>query len=531
LTCTVSQDLTAPAKTWALRGRQCLETVLVFAVFALQGATPVPEVNEPYYLGKAIHYWNPHWAGGDVFLNTADTHAMFYFTFGWLALWLSPTVLAWTGRVLTWALMAWAWRRLSWAVVPQRWLAVLTAALFVAGMHWGHMAGEWVIGGVEAKGFAYVLVFLGLEAMVANRWNRAWILLGAASAYHPLVGGWATVAAGVAWLLAGNNSGRTSLRSMWPALLAGLLLSLPGLIPALLVSKGADPDTLHKAHWIYVFGRLNHHLAPSSFPAWYVYRFLGMGALFFVLDRWAPGGAARVRLRGFVAGSLAIAALGMAINMLTAVDDFLAAGLLRFYWFRLSDVAVPLGVAMVGADLVRWCSVSSAAKRLAAAVVVSLAVVHLGWCACQRCLPAIPRADRGTVDQFWAWRWACEWVAKSSIPQDARFLTPVQCSTFKWYSGRGEVANWKELPQDSQSLVRWWDTLKEIYAPEGDIPSGFRSLAELDDAQLVRLGRKYGATYAIVERRVEGPSPKRALPRVYHNRYYAIYQLGDSTEP
>ena len=41
-----------------------------------------------------------------------------------------------------------------------------------------HMAGEWVIGGVEAKGFAYVLVFLGLEAVVRNRWNRAWLLLG-----------------------------------------------------------------------------------------------------------------------------------------------------------------------------------------------------------------------------------------------------------------------------------------------------------------------------------------------------------------
>ena len=31
----------------------------------IQGAEPVPEVNEPYYLGKAIHYWNPEFAPGD----------------------------------------------------------------------------------------------------------------------------------------------------------------------------------------------------------------------------------------------------------------------------------------------------------------------------------------------------------------------------------------------------------------------------------------------------------------------------------
>ena len=101
--------------------RQVLaEIVLIFAVFAIQGAWPVPDVNEPYYLGKAIHFWNPDWLRGDFFMESPDTHKVFYFTFGWLSLWLSPVALAWTGRILTWALLAWAWRRLSFAVVPGR---------------------------------------------------------------------------------------------------------------------------------------------------------------------------------------------------------------------------------------------------------------------------------------------------------------------------------------------------------------------------------------------------------------------------
>ena len=78
------------------------EVGLVFLVFFIQGAVPVPEVNEPYYLGKAIHFWNPHWAANDFFLNTADCHKVFYVTFGWLALWLAPPALAWVGRLLTW---------------------------------------------------------------------------------------------------------------------------------------------------------------------------------------------------------------------------------------------------------------------------------------------------------------------------------------------------------------------------------------------------------------------------------------------
>ena len=155
------------------------EIALIFALFAVQGAWPVPDVNEPYYLGKAIHYWNRSWGAGDFFLESADTHAIFYFTFGWLSLWLAPAALAWTGRAVTWALLAWSWERLSWAIVPRRWYAVLSAGLFACLMERCHMAGEWVIGGVEAKGFAYVLVFLGLESLVRGRWNRAWIAFGA----------------------------------------------------------------------------------------------------------------------------------------------------------------------------------------------------------------------------------------------------------------------------------------------------------------------------------------------------------------
>ena len=207
-----------PHSIFMSRRQAILETLLIFAVFCLQGAWPVPEVNEPYYLGKAIHYWNPHWASSDWFLQTADTHAVFYFSVGWLALILKPTAFAWTLRLLTWALLAWSWQRLSRAVVPRAWASVLTATLFVFLLQHYNMAGEWVVGGAEAKGFSFVLVFLALEAMVEGYWNRMWLLLGVASAFHILVGGWAAVAAGAVWMLRnGTSQPRHSCRQFTPA--------------------------------------------------------------------------------------------------------------------------------------------------------------------------------------------------------------------------------------------------------------------------------------------------------------------------
>ena len=143
------------------------------------------------------------------------------------------------------------------------------------------MAGEWVIGGVEAKGFAFALVFLGLEAMVRGRWNRAWLLLGAASLLHVLVGGWVVLAAGFAWLATGPK--RPPLRSMLPGLVGGLLLSLPSLIPSLTINWGLDPKTISKAHEIYVYCRLPHHLILSEFRWDFLLRFTALVAVWVLL--------------------------------------------------------------------------------------------------------------------------------------------------------------------------------------------------------------------------------------------------------
>src|SRR5688500_7822436 len=94
-----------PRLTRASRRQAAIEAALVFLVFFIQGAWPVPDVNEPCYLGKTKHYWNPQWAAGDLYLESADAHAPFYWTVGWLTLLMPLPVLAWAGRLVTWALL------------------------------------------------------------------------------------------------------------------------------------------------------------------------------------------------------------------------------------------------------------------------------------------------------------------------------------------------------------------------------------------------------------------------------------------
>ena len=512
------------------------EVALVFAVFFFEGAWPVPDVNEPYYLGKAIHFWNPDQIPNDTFLNSADTHKVFYLTFGWLSLWLWPSLLAWVGRLLTWGLLAWAWRRLSYAFIPRRWCSVLTAALFVCLLGRYHVAGEWVVGGIEAKGFAYVLVFLGLEALVRNQWNRTWLLFGGAAAFHVLVGGWSVVAAGIGWLLLRRQ--RPTLRSTWPALLGGFLLSLPALIPCLRLTWGVDPQTVSRAHEIYVFERLAHHLVPTRFPPAFVDRFLLLVLLLFVLECVTPADGARRRLRAFVVGALIIAGAGLAISLLEYVSRPLAASLLRFYWFRLSDVCVPLAVALVGTRfVVHVVKTEPRSGKWALAAAILIAGLHVGAGAVRSMGPAVPRADRlrdypdrdRRIYDYLAWRAACRWVAESGqVPTDARFLTPRMSQTFKWYARRSEVVTWKDIPQDARSIVEWWRALHTVYAARS--PQGayrwHNSLAEVGTERIQVLGRTYDADYVLTVR-----WPRLGLDVVYENYSYVIYRLPDPDTP
>lgn len=531
-----------PAPYW----RIAIELLLIFTVFFLHGAWPVPDVNEPHYLSKAKHYWDNSWCANDFFLNTADAHQVFYWTFGWVTRFLSLDQTAWIGRFLTWALLAWAWRRLSWAVLPRAWLAVLSAELFVLLNENAHMAGEWVIGGIEAKGFAYVLVFLGLEAIVKSRWNRAWLFFGAAGCFHVIVGGWAAVACAVTWLASSDE--RPPFRAMLPGLVGGLVLALPGLWFALSLTHGADPQTVRAANEIYVWQRLPHHLAADRFKEGFPSRHLMMWGLWLAIVTLSPADSAGRRLRRFVGGTMLLTVIGYLLVWLGEWAPAPAAALLRFYWFRMSDVFVPVGVSLAGLTIVdRLGPARSRSKRLWLAGLIVLAFYDL-WSQIAH-LPlnmvvpdaatVVPRADKNLV--YDDWLKTCDWIKGHSESGDL-FLTPRMSSTLRFYAGRGEVGNWKDFPQDAGSIVKWWTRMFKLFTLSKDnpqwegktldpdnlaktAPKFIESLALLGPAKLNELAKEYGAKHAIVQFGPEIPPLPGKAEFESPNHAYAVYRL------
>ncbi|HET6880361.1 MAG TPA: DUF6798 domain-containing protein, partial [Pirellulales bacterium] len=505
-----------------------LEIALVCVVFAMQAGWPTPDVNEPHYIGKARHYWDPSWAADDFFFQSADTHLVFYLTCGWITRCLSLSAAAWVGRTITWLLIATAWQRLCQAVVGRPGWAAFSAALFLAFNVGCHLAGEWVVGGFEAKGLAYALVFAALTAFVEGRWNLAFLLLGGASAFHVLVGGWSVVALGLCWIISHD---RPPLGRLLPGIVGGALLAAPGVVPALALNWGVESQIVAEANDIYVFRRLPHHLVPNSFRWPFIVRYLAMLLVWLALA-WKEDQPLRVRhINTFTVAALAISLAGMVLSAVMTNDLEWKAAVLRYYWFRLADVITPASVAlMAAANLAGGQSPKSKVQspkfwwRAGGWLTVCTALVVYGRedYAAWRLFQSVPRADKSDkVLSHEAWRDVCLWMAENT-PRDALAITPRMAQSFTWYSGRGQVVSWKDLPQDAEDVVRWWQRLEDIYGmPHPEFQGRWHeSLAELSPERLRSLGQKYHADYLVVE-----SEPPLALPRLYGNEFYVIYRL------
>ena len=512
----------------------CTEIFLLVMLCFVYAGDPPPMVNEAHYLVKAKNYWNPDWCSGDLFTASGKAHTTFYAIFGWPTRFVSLEATAWMGRWIGWLVLAIGLWRLSSRLIPRPWISLGVAVIWITGIEHGNLAGEWVVGGIEAKVPAYGLLLLALSEVVCRRWSQAWILLGAASAFHVLTGGWGVIAAMFAWWTTERRR-EDRQRLFRPALFVGGAIALFGLIPAVWLTSGASTEDSTVAARIYTYYRLKHHLLPADFATWWYIRHGVLIALTFAASAFCFR-QARIeswdRMYAFSIGAVLIAITGLGVGFLPSMMPDLAARLLRFYWFRLADAVVPLMFALL---VMRLAFHRNPVSKSAGWIALVISVVLFAWssfdrgrmgippAASNRVLgwdaDATPEAQRAVFDD---WMKVCRWV-RASAPEDEIFLTPRHQQTFKWYAERAEVVNNKDVPQDAASLREWYRRFRNVFPSRlGTI----RVTIRYEDLREYR--ESYGVRFMIVDRRVTGenlPLVKLYPNRNEENETFAVYEL------
>lgn len=497
----------------------CVVVFVSFAIFATIRA-PIPGVNEPHYLCKARHFWEPTWCHRDFFLTSTDAHTVFFATIGWLTRFLSFEATAWVGRIAAWLLLAAGWTRLVTCLTGSARAAVWAAWLFLLLQAIGNFSGEWIIGGVEAKCFAYAFVWLAIEALQRVQTKTAAGWLGLAISFHPVVGGWGLLSVAVAYIIA-RCAERPEEPTWTEWIIAGMILSacsLPGLAPAVMIVFSGNEGT-GPADAIQVFERLSHHLNPRQFPAsaYAMYERLLVGWLIWLLVRRLVAAQAARRDRLFhwtVAMSVVFAASGVLLGMLRPMP-----WVMKFYPFRLADILLPMAVAVLVASgidkLIDACAGQAVTPRrwLRSAVWLTCAAAFVA----SLVLPAEQNPTRNDkrTDKFWSdWIAACGWI-RDNTPPDLLFVTPSYSWSFKWYAQRAEFVSFKDCPQDSAGIVEWkrrtefWAQWRNDYL-----------LADFAPDELARLQKETQADFMIAHRLYAV-----SLPPIFRNDTFAVYRL------
>lgn len=494
-------------------------------LFFVYGGSRVPNVNEAHYVGKAKHFWDSGFCGEDFFFASRDAHTAFFFTVGSLTSFLSLPQVTWAGRLLGWGFLAVTWQRLSSQVLPRRGAALFSAAVWLALIELFQMSGEWIIGGIEAKVIAYGFVFWGLTAFLQSRFTWAWSLFGIGAAFHVLVGGWAVVTAAFALLITQKPGEPWHLSKHGVGCLIGGLASLLGLLPALALNQGVDAATVMAAQEIYVYERLAHHLLISEFPSHFVVRHcLLIGGFLWFWNRLRRHSRDYDRLAAFAAGAIALVVVGAALDLMLGRSER-GASLLRYYWFRESDVFVPMAVAI---GLAMWLHLTQPRRPAVAKLVFSLSIfllaTHLAVAVTYWQRSWIPQADRQgglrSLVYYHEWRDVCDWARTSTAP-DSVFLTPPEHQTFKWYAHRAEVVNWKDVPQDAGNLLEWSRRLEAVKEWQDSASPA------LGMQRFHRLQEQYGFEYLITRWPTASPLPQSLQP-IYRNRRYAVFRVSDA---
>lgn len=524
-------------RTGAPRRQPFVPCLGVFVVWLAYSAVcrPVPAANEPHYLTKARHYWQPDWCAGDFFLESSNPHGFFYQTIGALTNWLTLAQSAWVGRVVVLGLLAWGWTRLLSRLSEHRGLPLLAAALFLVLQSLGNLSGEWLVGGVESKVPAYALAFLGWSFLIDNRAALSGVCLGLAVSWHPVVGGWCIIAAGMA-LLAGRirreshgpEQCLSGTKAGWLGLMALVLCAIPGIVPALETLSTADPQAAATADRYQVGTRLAHHLDPLAFPL-SAYRYYALlMVLGLLLTRRTPSSPARLWFLRLVGAAVLIALAGVLIGWgprplgeMPLAD--MRIRLLKFYPFRLADLLVPMYVAVaLGESIVGWWitratptepslgQLSESQQMWGLGLITIVAMGLALW---------IPHPDKRSSRMSPAkeadWRAACDWIFRET-PANSLLYAANEDWAVKWFCQRPEFVNYKDCPQDAAGILEWARRLKELNRWHREAYRDGRIAAE----ELQSLHTETGITHLLVSRL----GPIAAEP-VYHNDSFRVYRI------
>jgi len=482
--------------------------VLLGAVLLLAPALgPVPSSNENVYLIYLAKLWDPTLLARDwTFAGPFYGHLVFSYLFGALTLLFSLETVAWIGRLLSWSLILAGMLRLGKHFAIPLWMSSLAIFLWLLYQQ-SPVGGEWVLGTFEAKSIAYIFLFFSISEFMRERDILGAALLGLTFIFHPVVGMWASLGAGLSFLVLRYRFTRLLRIGICAAIAAA-----PGLIVALPTVSGDWSLSQEQAKYVALVAA-PFHLDPLSFPKRDVLLLLILASFNWLYFKSASDKG--LRFFNYFILFLGLFSLLGVIARLTGQYRFL------FYFpFRLFPVFVPLAFFFC---LMAACR-QRALLRIDARWLLILGIAGL---------LSLPSAAAQLIDQakrhyeFWAtfYDWdplqrSFIWVSENT-PKDAIVIMPPWRKESFYLSKRATIAHWATPRMDR--FREWQERIDALVGRftldnDGVAVNWQKHYNELSEGEITKMVAKYGGEYLISE-------GNYTYPVLFDSGTYKVYSL------
>lgn len=500
--------------------------------------------NEIDVLPLAKQFADPSWITTDWYLNIETNYRyLFQIIFGQAIVHFGFLATSIIGRLICYALVAYGIVLLGEKLrLSLTYLLLATVIVTYQGSFQGAIAGEWFVGGLEAKAVAYGLITIAIPLMLYRRYVLMTLLLGLATSFHVLVGGWAALTT-LGWFCLRPQERLLKLgQHIWLLLAIYLASSSFAIAPVVQQLLTPSPSGNISPSFVYVFLRLPHHLNPFAWHPllwieFFVYLLLWILCMVSLYKDVQKNNCnleyyARLELSEFTLIALIPFFAGIVIAFFDRQGEWL-----QYYPFRFGDVMLPLTTCLlIACNLQSKFSLQNHKFRFWLAALLGCILFTQTGIFAQRAsaFQDFPTQQQDVNPQ---WKLMSNWI-RTHTPKDAKIIShPWKLANFTWMTERATIVKLKMFPQTPESIVEYYQRLNDLSAGAlADIYFGDEKLdqrktvkaisaafSNLTTAQVTQLMYKYQSNYFLTDE-----SHHLDLPIVHTQAPYVLYGLTDN---
>jgi len=370
---------------------------------------------------------------------------------------------------------------------------------------------------IQPPTFSHAFVLLGIAALLKDRFRIAALCAGLSMLFHLQIG------LAFALLLLPFFISRWRAFNKKEILLCSLLFLLPVALTlpdiSQMMNRGLVNLPFTRAD---IDFRQPHHFALESWQA--AFWVLGYVVLQAGIWLWMRRKGNEQKRGAKILFLLSLMIVAMSLIHFADYDLVQSNRIAKFQFVRMSCLITVFGVFA----FVLFLNQLSKTKR-------SRAVINLVIIGLSAIFYLIPATRQGSAysfqvskyaDQQSDWVSSCLWI-KEHTSVDSIFLTPPGEEGFTYLANRSNIGDFKTNPDGPQLLAEWYERLRDLAG--GTLPQGkgFQNLAPLNQAyaslsteQLLEIGKKYGAKYALIPQKSAAQ-----LEVIYENDSFRVVLL------